>query len=157
MSEVFQCKTKKQYSGSDTKYPLAMALVAVGFFIVAVVEIIVNNCTSHGHSHGDNLEESTRLLEEGSSVAIYTMIFGLSGKKPLKNQSKTNLAHSIFEGLAIGLQDTSSQLWMLTARDQTTLCGIQSGNKDLIPEFSRCSDSQKFIRAGNGTSCSPVT
>ena len=98
-----------------------MALVAIGFFIVAVVEIIVNNCTAHGHSHGDNLEESTRLLEDAnSSVAIYTMIFGLSGKKrQFENRCKANLAHSIFEGLAIGLQDTSSQLWMLTVRDHS--------------------------------------
>ena len=71
--------------GSDTKYPLAMFLVAVGFFFVAVVEIVVSNCHgggAHGHSHGDDLEESTRLFEDASStVAIYTMVFGLSGEK----------------------------------------------------------------------------
>ena len=73
--------------GSDTKYPLAMLLVGVGFFFVAVVEIFVNNCHgggAHGHSHGDDLEESTRLFEDASStVAIYTMVFGLSGEKPI--------------------------------------------------------------------------
>ena len=35
-----------------------------------------------------------------SERAVYTMLFGLS-------------AHSIFEGLAIGLQDVSSKLWLL--------------------------------------------
>ena len=47
-----------KFKGSDTKYPLAMFLVAVGFFIVAIVEIAVNQCHGHGHSHGDNIEGS---------------------------------------------------------------------------------------------------
>ena len=47
-----------KFKGSDTKYPLAMFLVAIGFFIVAIVEIAVNQCHGHGHSHGDNIEGS---------------------------------------------------------------------------------------------------
>ena len=137
------CFWNNSFKGSDTKYPLAMFLVAVGFFIVAIVEIAVNQCHGHGHSHGDNVEgdfnwvfdwnssidelwatthwarfkydtifgvprlavqirrylnalidysavvwskkdfvsESTQLFEDAqSSIAIYTMVFGLSGR-----------------------------------------------------------------------------
>ena len=31
---------------ADTNYPVAMLLVAVGFFIVTLVEIVVSNCSS---------------------------------------------------------------------------------------------------------------
>merc|ERR1712130_358530 len=74
-----------------------MLLVGCGFFIVTTVELIVENATSgHGHSH-----DTMDIFDHRQSPsAIYTMIFGLS-------------AHSIFEGLAIGLQSNSSKLWIL--------------------------------------------
>ena len=43
-----------------------------------------------------------------SERAVYTMLFGLS-------------AHSIFEGLAIGLQDVSSKLWLLAGTGRGSL------------------------------------
>jgi zinc transporter 1/2/3 len=57
----------------------------------------------HGHGHGEDLlEDSTNMFDNAQSqTAIYTMLFGLS-------------AHSIFEGLAIGLQSDSAKLWILS-------------------------------------------
>ena len=43
-----------------------------------------------------------------SERAVYTMLFGLS-------------AHSVFEGLAIGLQDVSSKLWLLAGTGRGSL------------------------------------
>ena len=83
-------------------YPVAMMLIAVGFFIVTLVEIAVTQCqksrvnpaevpdhtpgsisaTGHGHSHSgeEGLTESVKLFENAKSEsAIYTMLFGLSG------------------------------------------------------------------------------
>ena len=113
--------------GIKTSYPVAMLLVGAGFFIVTIVEAIVSNFTTqgitillslgtnlygysyvklygntleneHGHSH-DNVD---MFENRHSTSAIYTMVFGLS-------------AHSIFEGLAIGLQSDSSKLWILAS------------------------------------------
>ena len=55
-----------------------MLLVAIGFFLVALVELIVTRCNnSNEHAHGEDALESTqRLLDEsGSPIAVYTMVF----------------------------------------------------------------------------------
>ena len=57
-----------------------------------------------------------------SERAVYTMLFGLS-------------AHSIFEGLAIGLQDVSSKLWLLAGTGMEQIPNLryfsQKSNSDL--------------------------
>ena len=94
MEDAFESASVK----SD--YPVSMMLIAVGFFIVTLVEIFVIKCqksrvnpsevpdhtpgsiTGHGHSHSgeEGLTESAKLFENAKSEsAIYTMLFGLSG------------------------------------------------------------------------------
>merc|ERR1711872_732551 len=83
----------------DDSYPVAMLLIGSGFFLVAFVEISATKLftSGNGHSHHD-----VEIFDDyrQSKSAIYTMVFGLS-------------AHSIFEGLAIGLQTDSRELWTL--------------------------------------------
>ena len=59
--------------------------------------------------------ETEKMIESCTSVtAVYTMVFALSGSCLINKVENTVLAHSIFEGLAIGLQDTSADLWVIT-------------------------------------------
>ena len=75
-----------------------MLCVGAGFFFVTIVEASVSKCTSsHGHSHDTDIFDYRQ-----SPAAIYTMLFGLS-------------AHSIFEGLAVGLQSDPGKLWILAS------------------------------------------
>ena len=54
-----------------------------------------------------------------SERAVYTMLFGLS-------------AHSIFEGLAIGLQDVSSKLWLLAGTGMGEIDNLRHVNEKCV-------------------------
>lgn len=80
----------------STVYPLSSLLIGTGFFLVTLVEVMVTS-TQNGDTH-----DCENMFEHSTSVSgIYTMVFGLS-------------AHSLFEGLAVGLQSSAADLWTLT-------------------------------------------
>ncbi|CBY19542.1 unnamed protein product [Oikopleura dioica] len=79
----------------STVYPLSSLLIGTGFFLVTLVEVMVS--AHNGESH-----DCDNMFEHSTSVnGIYTMVFGLS-------------AHSLFEGLAVGLQSSAADVWTLT-------------------------------------------
>ncbi|KAJ7986193.1 hypothetical protein DPEC_G00348240 [Dallia pectoralis] len=101
----------------DTSFPLPEFIMAAGFFTVLIVERIVLNWKHntqqgsnqersplmHGHGHGgsDDLEGSAHHvhvdLQAHSSFRSFMLFLSLS-------------LHSVFEGLAIGLQTTDSKV-----------------------------------------------
>lgn len=107
----------------DTSFPLPEFIMAAGFFTVLIVERIVLNCRqdamrgsdqeraplmrAKGHSHGQGKAASTDLecsahhvhmdLQAHSSFRSFMLFLSLS-------------LHSVFEGLAIGLQTTDSKV-----------------------------------------------
>lgn len=104
--------------GVDTSFPVQEFIMAMGFFLVLILERIVLNCTGqrgeesapllgqtghgHGHGHGTNdLEGSAQHvhvdLQAHSSFRSFILFLSLS-------------LHSVFEGLAIGLQSTESKV-----------------------------------------------
>lgn len=106
----------------QTSFPLPEFIIAAGFFTVLIVERIALNCRElrgapgereplmpevrnhgHGHGHGANpeLENSGHHMhidfQAHSSFRSFMLFLSLS-------------LHSLFEGLAIGLQDTESKV-----------------------------------------------
>ncbi|XP_041918556.1 zinc transporter ZIP1 [Alosa sapidissima] len=111
-----------QNRGVDSEFPLAEFIMACGFFTVLILERLVLTCSrrpseerqpllsnhssGHGHGHGNGaineLEGSgghhTHMdLQAHSSFRSFILFLSLS-------------LHSVFEGLAIGLQTTKSQV-----------------------------------------------
>lgn len=111
----------------QTSFPLPEFIMAAGFFTVLILERIVLNCremrgaqeeraplipdnrNAHGHSHGTSpdLESSGHHvhvdLQAHSPFRSFMLFLSLS-------------LHSVFEGLAIGLQSTDSKVrrrWVL--------------------------------------------
>ncbi|XP_029354143.1 zinc transporter ZIP1 [Echeneis naucrates] len=102
----------------ETSFPLPEFIIAAGFFAVLILEKLVLNCreigeaqeenaplivddrNSHGHSHGD-LESNGHHVhvdfEAHSPFRSFILFLSLS-------------LHSVFEGLAIGLQNTDSKV-----------------------------------------------
>ncbi|KAM7405833.1 hypothetical protein PAMP_000253 [Pampus punctatissimus] len=111
--------------GVETSFPLPELIMATGFFMVLILERIVLNCremtgvqeeraplipdnrNGHGHSHGHASASSSDLESSGhhvhvdfqahSSFRSFMLFLSLS-------------LHSVFEGLAIGLQNTDSKV-----------------------------------------------
>ncbi|XP_070686980.1 zinc transporter ZIP1 [Pempheris klunzingeri] len=107
----------------ETSFPLPEFIMAAGFFMVLIVERIVLNCRElgraqeereplipdnrnmygHGHSHGTSpdLESSSHHVhvdfQAHSPFRSFMLFLSLS-------------LHSVFEGLAIGLQSTDSKV-----------------------------------------------
>ncbi|XP_055040523.1 zinc transporter ZIP1 [Misgurnus anguillicaudatus] len=109
-----------QIRGLDDGFPLAEFIMACGFFTVLILEKIVLSFrerhrseetapllvpAGHGHGHGhqslNNLESSGHHvhvdLQAHSSFRSFILFFSLS-------------LHSVFEGLAIGLQTTDTKV-----------------------------------------------
>ncbi|XP_026860343.2 zinc transporter ZIP1 [Electrophorus electricus] len=103
----------------DSDFPLAEFIMACGFFAVLIIERLVLSCThwhgeesspllppvGHGHAHGphsmNSLESSGHHvhvdLQAHSSFRSFMLFLSLS-------------LHSVFEGLAIGLQSTDAKV-----------------------------------------------
>lgn len=104
----------------DTEFPLAEFIMASGFFTVLILERLVLTCGSrqsderqpllsnHGHGHGQGNGTINELEGSGghhvhvdrqahSSFRSFILFLSLS-------------LHSVFEGLAIGLQNTESKV-----------------------------------------------
>ncbi|KAB5558973.1 hypothetical protein PHYPO_G00023450 [Pangasianodon hypophthalmus] len=108
-----------QLQDTDIDYPLAQFIMACGFFIVLIVERLVLSCNerrseerapllpsaghSHSHSHRsvNDVESSSHHvhvdLQAHSSFRSFILFLSLS-------------LHSVFEGLAIGLQTTDTKV-----------------------------------------------
>ncbi|XP_012692041.1 zinc transporter ZIP1 [Clupea harengus] len=116
--------TEFQRRGLDTEFPLAEFIMALGFFTVLILERLVQTCSrprseerqpllsnhssGHGHSHGQAIGHINELegsaghhvhmdLQAHSSFRSFMLFLSLS-------------LHSVFEGLAIGLQTTESKV-----------------------------------------------
>lgn len=105
----------------ETDFPLPEFIMAAGFFTVLILERIVLNCremrgsqeerapliadnrNGHGHGHGTNTDL------EGSGHHVHV---DLQAHSPFRSFMLflTLSLHSVFEGLAIGLQTTESKV-----------------------------------------------
>ncbi|KAG7468163.1 hypothetical protein MATL_G00139830 [Megalops atlanticus] len=103
----------------DTSFPLPEFIMALGFFGVLILERIVLNCTGrrgeesaplmpaagHGHGHGHSVSGEL----EGSAHHIHVDFQAHSSFRSFMLFLSLSL-HSVFEGLAIGLQTTQSKV-----------------------------------------------
>ncbi|XP_010864589.2 zinc transporter ZIP1 [Esox lucius] len=105
----------------DTSFPLPEFIMAAGFFTVLIVERIVLNCkhdaqqgsdqersplmqgNGHGHGHGRSADL------EGSAHHVHVDLQAHSSFRSFMLFLSLSL-HSVFEGLAIGLQTTDSKV-----------------------------------------------
>ncbi|XP_010776077.1 zinc transporter ZIP1 [Notothenia coriiceps] len=105
----------------ETSFPLAEFIMAAGFFMVLILERIVLNCreaavsqeersplmadnrNGHGHGHGTNPDL------EGSGQHVHVDFQAHSPFRSFMLFLSLSL-HSVFEGLAIGLQSTDSKV-----------------------------------------------
>ena len=107
----------------QTSFPLPEFIMAAGFFTVLIMERIVLNCRqdamqgsdqegaplmrAKGHSHGQGKAASTNL--EGSAHHVHMDLQAHSSFRSFMLFFSLSL-HSVFEGLAIGLQTTDSKV-----------------------------------------------
>ncbi|KAJ8340305.1 hypothetical protein SKAU_G00349380 [Synaphobranchus kaupii] len=105
--------------GVNTTFPLQEFIIAAGFFMVLILERIVLNYTSrsgeesapllpptgHGHDHRHNSSSDL----EGSGHHIHVDLQAHSSFRSFMLFLSLSL-HSVFEGLAIGLQTTDSKV-----------------------------------------------
>nr|XP_046201106.1 zinc transporter ZIP1-like [Oncorhynchus gorbuscha] len=109
----------------DTSFPLPEFIMAAGFFTVLIVERIALNCrqdamqgsdqeraplmqaNEHSHGHGQGKASSTNL--EGSAHHVHMDLQAHSSFRSFMLFFSLSL-HSVFEGLAIGLQTTDSKV-----------------------------------------------
>ncbi|XP_020332202.2 zinc transporter ZIP1 [Oncorhynchus kisutch] len=109
----------------DTSFPLPEFIMAAGFFTVLIVERIALNCrqdamqgsdqeraplmqaNGHSHGHGQGKASSTNL--EGSAHHVHMDLQAHSSFRSFMLFFSLSL-HSVFEGLAIGLQTTDSKV-----------------------------------------------
>lgn len=105
----------------ETSFPLPEFIMAAGFFTVLIVERLVLNCRErrgarqereplllgHGHGHGPVTDRSPDL--EGSAHHVHVDLQAHSPFRSFMLFLSLSL-HSVFEGLAIGLQNTDSKV-----------------------------------------------
>ncbi|KAM6979655.1 zinc transporter ZIP1 [Aplochiton taeniatus] len=107
----------------ETSFPLPEFIMALGFFMVLIMERVVLNCqqrraadserapllqaNSHGHGHGHGGASSRDL--EGSGHHVHVDLQAHSSFRSFMLFLSLSL-HSVFEGLAIGLQTTDSKV-----------------------------------------------
>ncbi|KAG9352319.1 hypothetical protein JZ751_020732 [Albula glossodonta] len=103
----------------ETSFPLPEFIMASGFFLVLIMERIILNFTGqrgeesapllpavgHGHGHGHSISSSL----EGSAHHIHVDLQAHSSFRSFMLFLSLSL-HSVFEGLAIGLQTTESKV-----------------------------------------------
>nr|XP_040053000.1 zinc transporter ZIP1 [Gasterosteus aculeatus aculeatus] len=105
----------------ETSFPLAEFIMAAGFFMVLILERVVQNCremrgtreeraplipdnrNGHGHGHGSSPDL------EGSGHHVHVDFQAHSPFRSFMLFLSLSL-HSVFEGLAIGLQSTDSKV-----------------------------------------------
>ncbi|KPP69788.1 hypothetical protein Z043_111430 [Scleropages formosus] len=105
--------------GVETDFPLPEFIMACGFFLVLTLEKIVLNFTSHGmgentplltpggHGHGHGHSTTNHLQNSSHHIHIDTQAH--SSFRAFMLFLSLSL-HSVFEGLAIGLQNTDSKV-----------------------------------------------
>ncbi|KAI1889761.1 hypothetical protein AGOR_G00166260 [Albula goreensis] len=103
----------------ETSFPLPEFIMASGFFLVLIMERIILNfagqrgeesapllpAVGHGHGHGHSISSSL----EGSAHHIHVDLQAHSSFRSFMLFLSLSL-HSVFEGLAIGLQTTESKV-----------------------------------------------
>uniref|UniRef100_A0A8C1UE54 Solute carrier family 39 member 1 n=1 Tax=Cyprinus carpio TaxID=7962 RepID=A0A8C1UE54_CYPCA len=109
-----------QKQGLDKGFPLAEFIMACGFFTVLILEKIVLSCTEghrneetapllapagNGHAHGHHSVNDP----EGSGHHVHMDIHAHSSFRSFMLFLSLSL-HSVFEGLAIGLQTTDTKV-----------------------------------------------
>lgn len=115
----------------ETSFPLPEFIIAAGFFTVLILERIVLNCRelrgtpaertpliadsrhghghAHGHGHGHGHGSNTSPDLEGSGHHVHVDFQAHSPFRSFMLFLSLSL-HSVFEGLAIGLQNTDSKV-----------------------------------------------
>lgn len=105
-----------QLQGLDDSFPVAEFIMACGFFTVLILERIVLSCTGprneettpllgHGHAHGHRSVNDM----EGSAHHVHVDMQAHSSFRAFMLFLSLSL-HSVFEGLAIGLQTTDAKV-----------------------------------------------
>ncbi|KAL4641888.1 zinc transporter ZIP1-like [Arapaima gigas] len=106
---------------NGTSFPLPEFIMACGFFIVLILERVVQNFTSHqgeehapliptvGHGHGHGHGHGVSSDLEGSTQHVHVDFQAHSSFRSFMLFLSLSL-HSVFEGLAIGLQTTDSKV-----------------------------------------------
>ncbi|XP_022525314.2 zinc transporter ZIP1 [Astyanax mexicanus] len=107
-----------QLQGLDGGFPVAEFIMACGFFTVLILERIVLSCTGprseetspllghgHGHAHGHRSVNDM----EGSAHHVHVDLQAHSSFRSFMLFLSLSL-HSVFEGLAIGLQTTDAKV-----------------------------------------------
>nr|WLQ25288.1 solute carrier family 39 member 1 [Ctenopharyngodon idella] len=117
LSDIHEVLRKQ---GLDEGFPLAEFIMACGFFTVLILEKMVLSCTEgrrneetapllapagHGHAHG---RHSLNDLE-GSGHHVHVDLHAHSSFRSFMLFLSLSL-HSVFEGLAIGLQTTDTKV-----------------------------------------------
>nr|XP_060636126.1 zinc transporter ZIP2 [Anolis sagrei ordinatus] len=80
--------------GDSDGYPFGELIISLGFFLVFIIESVVLHCCPRAvHAHGDHESQDNHkdLPEAHSSLRAFVLFLSLS-------------FHSVFEGLAIGVQ-----------------------------------------------------
>lgn len=135
----------------DSNFPYAELLVCCGFFLVNIIEEIVHWIVNvHSITSDDNSSQtrvksakiapahSHAVLLHASSLSIEKPRVSSSPEVPLSDQESTKWLghlrgllvvvalsfHSIFEGLAIGLQPTPRDVWYLFTAVSIHACAI---------------------------------
>ncbi|KAI4889524.1 hypothetical protein NFI96_010727 [Prochilodus magdalenae] len=109
--------------GLDSSYPVAEFIMACGFFTVLILERLVLSCsgrrseetapllpsTGNGHAHGHAHGHRSVNDLEGSSHHVHVDLQAHSSFRSFMLFLSLSL-HSVFEGLAIGLQNTETKV-----------------------------------------------
>ncbi|XP_062405216.1 zinc transporter ZIP1 [Sardina pilchardus] len=117
--------TELDKRGVDIEFPLAEFIMACGFFTVLILERLVQTCnrrqsderqpllSSHGHGHGHSQGNGT--VNELESSGGHHMHIDLQAHSSFRSfiLFLSLSLHSVFEGLAIGLQNTESKVLMI--------------------------------------------
>ncbi|XP_051919277.1 zinc transporter ZIP1 [Hippocampus zosterae] len=111
----------------EINFPLPEFIMAAGFFMVLILERVVLNCrenggtvderapliqdnsNSHGHGHGHGHDTTVSPDLESSGHHVHVDFQAHSPFRSFMLFLSLSL-HSVFEGLAIGLQDTDSKV-----------------------------------------------
>jgi len=111
---------------------LAETFLCVGFFLIYLIEELVHTVCGQGHGHGHSHETTETIGKADETVATTTALEAAANdddQAPLneEEEKRTNSAirdfltclalslHAVFEGLAVGLENTKAGVWTLYA------------------------------------------
>ncbi|XP_064474472.1 zinc transporter ZIP1-like [Ornithodoros turicata] len=114
------------FSDVHTSFPLPEAVVCIGFLAIYAIEELIHLCVDHGHSAGNHQPADDRDPSApyfGDSLAISFSESQPISPSPAQLNREVTISglliiaalsfHSLFEGLALGLQQSEKDTWLL--------------------------------------------